>query len=184
MYQRTITLWVAGIIASLLTTTATAVDAVRTEAAQDLAAENQLPPGSVTSKAFTSAIVDGKPADDLKAFENTVDTVYFYTVLENLKGETVTHRWKYSGRVIANAEIAVTDNPFSTWSSNRIEPTWTGFWTVEVLDKNSKVIGVDTFEYNHPRNLQMNPEANKDGADEGDIPQGNWGWGSGRGWGW
>ena len=185
MKQRIITLGVAGIIASLLVTTTAAVEAVRTEAAQELAEKSPLVSGNVSSKAFTTAIVDGKPADDQKAFENTVNKIYFYTVLEGLKGQTVTHRWKYSGRVISNAAISVTDDPFSTWSSNSMESNWTGFWTVEVLDKNSKVIGVDTFEYNHPRNLQMDPDANKAGADRGDIPSGGgWGWGRGRGWGW
>ena len=187
MKQRSITFYAVGIIASLLVTTAGAVEAVRTGAGQELAGKNHpASSGSVTTKTFTTAIVDGKPADDQKAFENTVNEIYFYTVLEGLKGQTVTHRWKYSGRVISNADISVTDDPFSTWSSNDMESNWTGFWTVEVLDKNSKVIGVDTFEYNHPRNLQMNPDANKAGADRGDIPYGGggWGWGRGRGWGW
>ena len=186
MKQRIITLGIAGIVASLLVTTTGAVEAVRTEAVEDAVEKNHLASGSVTTETFTTAIVDGKPADDLKAFENTVDTIYFYTVLEGLKGQTVTHRWKYSGRVISNADISVTDDPFSTWSSNSMESDWTGFWTVEVLDKNSKVLGVDTFEYNHPRNLQMDPDANKAGADGADVPYGGggWGWGPGRGWGW
>jgi hypothetical protein len=177
-------LFIVGMASSQLVTTTGAVEAVRTEAAQELVEKNHPASGSVTSKTFTTSIVDGKPADDQKAFENTVNKIYFYTVLEGLKGQTVTHRWKYSGRVISNADIAVTDDPFSTWSSNGMESNWTGFWTVEVLDNNSKVIGVDTFEYNHPRNLQMDPDANKAGSDTGGIPSGGWGWGRGRGWGW
>jgi len=186
MYQRIIALCMTGIISSLLATSTGAVEAVRTEAVEQYVEENQPTSGSITTKAFTTAIVDGKPVDDQKAFENTVATIYFYTVLEGLKGQTVTHRWKYAGHVISTADIPVTDDPFTTWSSNKIEPNWTGFWTVEVLDRNSEVIGVGTFEYNHTRNLQMDPDANRDGADTGDIPggSGGWGWGRGRGWGW
>jgi hypothetical protein len=186
MKQRITTLCAVGIITSLLTTTTGAVEAVRTEAVKEAVETDHPASGSVTTKTFTTAIVDGKPADDQRAFENTVDTIYFYTVLEGLRGQTVTHRWKYAGHVIANADISVTDDPFSTWSSNKIEPNWTGFWTVEVLDKNSKVVGFGTFQYDHPRNLQMDPDANKAGADGGGIPSGGggWGWGRGRGWGW
>lgn len=185
MYRKITTLCVAGII-SILATATVAVEAVRTEAVEEYVEKNQPPFGSITDKAFTTAIVDGKPADDLKAFENTVGTVYFYTVLEGLKGQTVTHRWKYAGRVISNADIPVTDDPFTTWSSNKIEPDWTGFWTVEVLDKDSEIIGVGTFAYNHTRNLQMDPDANKAGEDSGGGygGSGGWGWGRGRGWGW
>jgi len=177
--RRLITLCTAGII-TLLATTTGAVEAVRTEAGQQLVEMDHPASESVSTRIFTSSIVDGKPSNKMNAFENTVDTIFFYTVLEGLKGETVTHRWKYAGRIISNADISVTDDPFPTWSSNKMEPNWTGFWTVEVLDRNSEVIGVGTFEYNHPRNLQMNPEANKAGEDAGDIPQG--GWGPGPSW--
>ena len=186
MYQRIIALCMTGVISSLLSTTTGAVEAVRTEAVENYVEEHQPASGRVTTKAFTSAIVDGKPADDLRAFENTVDTIYFYTVLEGLSGQTVTHRWKYAGRIISNADIPVTDDPFPAWSSNKIEPNWTGFWTVEVLDKNDEVVGFGTFQYDHTRNLQMDPDANKAGADGGGVRSGGggWGWGRGRGWGW
>lgn len=184
MYQRIIVLCMTGIISSLLATGTGAVEAVRTEAVEEYVEEEQQPASeSVTTKTFTTAIVDGKPADDLRAFENTVDTIYFYTVLEGLKGQAVTHRWKYAGHVISNADISVTDDPFSTWSSNKIEPKWTGFWTVQVLDKNSEVIGFGTFQYDHTRNVQMDPSAKAGTKRSGG---GGWGggWGRGRGWGW
>jgi hypothetical protein len=184
MYQRIIVLCMTGIISSLLATGTGAVEAVRTEAVKEYVEEKQQPASeSVTTKTFTTAIVDGKPADDLRAFENTVDTIYFYTVLEGLKGQAVTHRWKYAGHVISNADISVTDDPFSTWSSNKIESKWTGFWTVQVVDRNNKVIGFGTFQYDHTRNLQMDPSAKAGTKSSGG---GGWGggWGRGRGWGW
>jgi hypothetical protein len=184
MYQRIIVLCMTGIISSLLATGTAAVEAVRTQAVEEYVEEEQQPASeSVTTKTFTTAIVDGKPADDLRAFENTVDTIYFYTVLEGLKGQAVTHRWKYAGHVISNADISVTDDPFSTWSSNKIEPKWTGFWTVQVVDRNNKVIGFGTFQYDHTRNVQMDPSAKAGTKRSGG---GGWGggWGRGRGWGW
>ena len=186
MNQRIITLCMTGIISFLIVTSTGAVEAVRTEAVKEYVEEKHPASESVTTKTFTTAIVDGKPADDLRAFENTVDTIYFYTVLEGLRGQTVTHRWKYAGHIISNADISVTDDPFSTWSSNKMEDNWTGFWTVEVLDKNDEVLGFGTFQYDHTRNLQMDPDANKAGADDVGVPSGgDWGgWGRGRGWGW
>ncbi|HBE92671.1 MAG TPA: hypothetical protein DDW55_09150, partial [Gammaproteobacteria bacterium] len=82
MYQKIIALCITAIISSLLTTTTGAVEAVRTEAVEAAVEKNRPASGSVTTETFTTAIVDGKPVDDQRAFENTVDTIYFYTVLE------------------------------------------------------------------------------------------------------
>ena len=183
-HPKTVILSVASMLLSLLATTTLAVEAVRTEAGQKIDKHSHPASENVTSMAFTTSIDDGKPAASQKAFENTVNEIYFYTVLEGLEGQSVTHRWKYAGRVISNAAIAVTGDPFPTWSSNKMESNWTGFWTVEVLDKNDKVVGVSTFEYNHPRNIQMNPAANRHGHEDASDSGWGGGWGRGRGWGW
>lgn len=156
---------------------ALATEAVPSADEKTMTQADQKGQGKVTTSVFTTSIKDGKPADKLKAFENTVRTVYFFTELEGLKGKTVTHRWKYAGRVMATASIDVNSDPQPAWSSNKLEPNWTGFWVVEVVDTDGQVIAVNSFTYNHPKNLQMDPAANK----AGEEPEG--GWGGGGGWG-
>lgn len=157
-------------------TAANAAEAVPSAAAEKMvqADKQQQESGKVATAVFTTSIVDGKPVDDLKAIGNSVKTVYFFTELKGLDGQTVTHRWSYAGRVMATARIEVDSDPYSAWSSTDLEPNWTGFWDVEVVDADDKVIKVGSFTYNHARNLQMNPDANKAGSEP---------FREGRGWG-
>ena len=140
-----------------------ATEAVPSEDARQMMQADPEGQGSVVTSVFTTSIVDGKPADNLKTFENTTETVYFYSELKGMRGRTVTHQWKYGGRVMAKANLDVSSDSQAVWSSNKLEPNWTGFWVVEILDSDGQVIGVNSFAYNHPENLQMNPAANQKG---------------------
>jgi hypothetical protein len=184
MFPRIISLGVTGSVALLLSMPAVAVEAERTEAGQALAEQEHPASEKVTTTKLTSSMNDGKPGEDQRAFENTVKTIYFYTVLEGLKGQTVTHRWKYAGRVIATVDIPVTEDPFTTWSSNDMEPDWTGFWTVEVLNSNSQVVGFETFVYSHPQDLQMDPGPNRLRHGAGHLNGAREAWGINRDWDW
>jgi hypothetical protein len=135
-----------------------ATDAVPSTAEEHMMQEDQKGPGKVVSSVFTTSIVDDKPVDDLKTFVNTVTTIYYFTKLEGLDGQTITHRWKYENRVMATANIEVSSDTQTAWSSNNMEPNWTGFWVVEVLNSAGQVISVDSFTYNYPRDLQIQPD--------------------------
>jgi hypothetical protein len=135
-----------------------ATDAVPSTAEVHMMQEDQKGPGKVVSSVFTTSIVDDKPVDDLKTFVNTVTTIYYFTKLEGLDGQTITHRWKYENRVMATANIEVSSDTQTAWSSNNMEPNWTGFWVVEVLNSAGQVISVDSFTYNYPRDLQIQPD--------------------------
>jgi len=135
-----------------------ATETVPSAAEEQMMKENQKGPGKVVTSVFTTSITDGKPIDDLKEFVNTVSTIYYFTKLEGLDGQTITHRWKYEGRVMATANLAVSSDTHTAWSSNNLEPNWTGFWVVEVLNSDGKVISVDSFTYNYPRDLQIQPD--------------------------
>jgi len=135
-----------------------AVETTPSTAEEHMIQEDQKGPGKVVTSVFATSIVDGKPTDDVKAFVNTVNTIYYFTKLEGLDGQTITHRWKYLDRVMAVAKIKVSPDTHTAWSSNTLEPNWTGFWVVEVLNSDGKVISVDSFTYNYPRDLQIEPD--------------------------
>ena len=132
-----------------------AAETVPSPAEEHMIQADQRGPGKVVTSVFTTSIVNGKPIDDDKEFVNTVTTIYYFTKLEGLDGQTITHRWKYLDRVMATASLVVSSDTHTAWSSNTLEPNWTGFWVVEVLNSDGEVISVDSFTYNYPRDLQI-----------------------------
>ena len=106
--------------------------------------------GSVAKAVFTTAVVDGEPTDFLTEIENTVPEVVFFTVLEGMSGQTITHRWKYNGAVMATAKLDIQRDVDPVWSTNKMKPEWTGQWDVEVVDGRGRIIDRATFAFEAP----------------------------------
>jgi len=106
------------------------------------------PKGSVARSAFTSAIVDREPVDNLVRVPNSVNRIYFFSDLRGLQGEIVTHRWEYNGQVMAEVKFRVGNGPrWRVYSSKNLLPEWTGKWTVVVLDEAGWPLKASMFEY-------------------------------------
>lgn len=103
--------------------------------------------GSVSRATFTTAVVGGEPTEFLEEIENSVSVVYFFAELEGMAGQTATFRWKYRGKVMAEAKIPVKSSRFAAWSSNKMPPESTGAWFVEVLNAKGEVISRHHFAY-------------------------------------
>jgi len=101
----------------------------------------------VSRSAFTTAIENKEPVSELKTISNNVAGVYFFTELRGLDGHTITHRWEYNSKVMAEIPFTIGANRWRTWSSKNILPDWTGTWTVSVLDEGGNVIEQNEFEY-------------------------------------
>ncbi len=104
--------------------------------AQEPAAPPAAAPASdtVVRAVFTTAVTDREPADQITSLTNDVQQVYFYTELKNLEGQTVTHKWKHAGEVKAEVSFDVKAPRWRVWSSKKLDPSWTGEWTVSVVD--------------------------------------------------
>jgi len=126
------------------------VEAEPTQAAEQAMAADKTAVGSVAEAVFTTAMVGDQPSDFRSDIENSVAKVYFYTVLEGMTGQTVSHRWKHEGKVMAVAEIDVKSDPDRVWSSNEMKPEWTGSWAVEVVDGSGQVIDTHSFAFVAP----------------------------------
>ena len=105
------------------------------------------PKGSVARTAFTTAIVDREPVDNLVRVPNSVDRIYFFSDLRGLEGEIVTHRWEYNGKVMAEVKFRVGGPRWRVYSSKNLLPEWTGKWTVVVLDEAGWPLKASMFEY-------------------------------------
>lgn len=115
-------------------------------AAAEATAEHQSK-GSVARSAFTTAIVDREPVDNLVRVPNTVTRLYYFTDLRDLEGQIVTHRWEYQGQVMAEVKFRVAGPRWRVYSSKNLLPEWSGKWTVMVLDESGWPVQADMFEY-------------------------------------
>ena len=104
--------------------------------------------GSVNNATFTSGISNGAPIDYRQGFLSSTPVVYYYSELLDLKGQTVRHRWSLEGKVMQEVPIQVTSPRQAAWSKSVMQPDWTGDWTVEVVDKDGKVLNRSNFAYN------------------------------------
>lgn len=101
----------------------------------------------VSRSAFTLKIENKEPVSDLKTISNDVGNVYFFTELLGLSGHTITHRWEYNNRTLAEVPFEVGADRWRTWSNKSILSGWTGTWTVSVLDEGGNVIEQNEFNY-------------------------------------
>ncbi|MEW6681906.1 MAG: DUF2914 domain-containing protein [Nitrospirota bacterium] len=105
-----------------------------------LFAQESTPPGAapasdkVARAMFTTGVADREPADQITSLTNDVPQVFFYTELTGLEGQAVAHKWEYAGEVKAAVTFDVKAPRWRVWSSKQLDPSWTGEWTVSVVD--------------------------------------------------
>jgi hypothetical protein len=107
----------------------------------------QLMAGSVSRGQFTSAILDREPVDLIETLSTDHNNIIYFTELNELQGQTVTHQWKYNGIVMFEKSFDVGGPRWRVWTSKSLQPGWSGTWTVNTLDSDRNVILSQTFEY-------------------------------------
>lgn len=98
------------------------------------AADNQ---GEVVRAQLTSNVDNHEPVDDLGAAVtvsgNGIATIYYFTELQKMGGQTVTHRWQHNGKTVAEVDLNVGTNRWRTFSSKRLTRQMLGDWSVYVV---------------------------------------------------
>lgn len=105
------------------------------------------PHGTIARTAFTTAIQDREPVDNLTALGTDRNKIYFFTELRDMTGQTVTHRWEYNGKVMAEVPFQIGGPRWRVYSSKTLDPALTGEWKVSVVDSQGNALGVSTFRY-------------------------------------
>lgn len=148
----------AGATAPKPTSASTATLTPRADATPAKAKSNPPKPAtraSTSSKNVKRAILTTKvkqhePIDRLgttiKA-EAAPRDVFFFTEIVDLKGSSVTHRWKHDGRTVASRKFRLDSNSYRVYSNQRMQPTEKGAWQVEVLDSKGKTLSVADFRF-------------------------------------
>ena len=105
------------------------------------------PTGTVARSAFTSEIADREPVDQITALENDVTSIYFFSELIGLEGQTVVHRWEHNGEMLAEVPFEVGGPRWRVYSSKKLDPLWLGEWSVRVVDGAGNELSLDRFTY-------------------------------------
>lgn len=116
-----------------------------------LATDEPLGPSSKVARAqFTTAIDEREPIDHLESVipieEGGMRRIFYFTELRDMGGKTVTHRWEYEGRVMAEINFDVGSDQWRVYSSKRLLPSLTGEWRVVVTDSQGRVLKVSEFQ--------------------------------------
>ena len=105
------------------------------------------PHSNISQANFALNVVNRTPENIVSEIDNNIKKIYFYTNLRNLKGQTITHRWSYNGKNMAEVIFHPKSNRWRVYSSKNLWHTWLGEWKVEVVNENSQILLTRTFKY-------------------------------------
>jgi hypothetical protein len=103
--------------------------------------------GRVKRASFTSRIIDREPLDSITRLSNEHFGIVFFTDLQGLDGHTVSHVWQWEGAEMARVPFVVSGPRWRVYSTKRLDPSWTGEWTVRVEDESGRVLHAESFSY-------------------------------------
>jgi len=99
---------------------------------------------------LTRAIQGREPMDklsDVLYTDQNITRLYYFTELQHLRGQRITHQWEYQGKVMARIPFRIGSNRWRTYSSKRLNKSMLGNWQVVVTDEHGRVLHTQKFEY-------------------------------------
>jgi hypothetical protein len=104
--------------------------------------------GEVSRAMFTIGVDNHEPVIMVDSIDSSSYTsISFFTELTNLGGSNVTHQWTYNDKVMFEKTFEVKGPRWRVWTSKTLIPSWTGSWTVNVLDEDRAIMTSKSFEY-------------------------------------
>ena len=104
--------------------------------------------GEISRALFTTGIDDREPVAAVDSIDSsTSNSISFFTEVNNMSGETVTHQWTHHDKVMFEKTFEVKAERWRVWTSKTLIPDWTGTWTVNVLDNERTLLASKSFEY-------------------------------------
>ncbi len=105
--------------------------------------------GNVARALFTVGVDNREPVIMVTSISaDSYDSISFFTELTDLNGHTVTHQWMFNDKVMFEKSFEVGGARWRVWTSKTLIPSWTGTWTVNVLDDDRTTLESKSFEYN------------------------------------
>ena len=104
--------------------------------------------GEVTRAMFTIGVDNREPVIMVDSIDSSSYTsISFFTELQDLSGNNITHQWTFNGDVMFEKTFEVKGPRWRVWTSKTLIPSWIGTWTVNVLDNDRVVLSSKSFEY-------------------------------------
>ena len=108
---------------------------------------HQWPQQNISEAEFAKKIIDRVPINIVREFDNSLGKIYFFTNIRNLQDTSITHRWIYNNKVMADVVFDIKGPRWRVWSSKNLWHAWTGKWIVEVLSSENEVLYKKEFNY-------------------------------------
>jgi len=106
--------------------------------------------GSLVRAQLAKGIWENEPfrkiTGSIKVNGKEATGIFYFTELENMKGKTVFHIWKYKGDVIFKKKRNIQENSWKTYTSKLFTRRSIGPWTVETVDSNDQQLNVIHFD--------------------------------------
>ena len=104
--------------------------------------------GEVSRALFTIGVDNREPVIQVDSINSSsYSSISFFTELNNMTGQTATHQWAFNDKVMFEKTFEIKAERWRVWTSKTLIPSWTGTWTVNVLDDNRAVVSSKSFEY-------------------------------------
>ena len=104
--------------------------------------------GEVTRAMFTIGVDNREPVIMVDSIDSSsYNSISFFTELKELSGHSVTHQWTFNDEVMFEKTFEVKGPRWRVWTSKTLIPSWTGAWTVNVLDDDRTVLASKSFDY-------------------------------------
>ena len=104
--------------------------------------------GEVSRALFTIGVDNREPVIMVDSIDSSAyKSISFFTELNDLSGHNVTHQWTFNDKVMFEKTFEVKGSRWRVWTSKTLIPSWTGTWTVNVLDDDRSVLASNSFEY-------------------------------------
>ncbi len=126
--------------------------------------------GHVERASFTTAVKNREPVDMVRELHNDQVKIYYFTELMNMAGQTVTHRWTFNGKTMAEVDFEVGGPRWRVKSSKWLQPHWLGTWTASVINGSGRTVASSTFAYTQAESKGDVPAAPD--PDQGILKQG------------
>ena len=107
----------------------------------------QIQQGQVSRAMFTTQIENREPVNQVLILEDKYKTVYFFSDLRNLEGQDIVHRWEHNGHVVAEKVFSVKGPRWRVYSTQLLDASMLGRWTVVITDKDGCPLKAVVFQY-------------------------------------
>ncbi len=99
---------------------------------------------------ITQAVKNRQPVgsiNDIQPDVNNIITVYAYSKVLGLKGETLYYKWRLNGRDVAQVKVKIGSDRWRSYSRKFIQSHMQGDWSVALENSKGELLAVNRFQY-------------------------------------